>query len=451
MTIHQTRDVFTPTRPARIAFVERDAVNDKLVNAMTTPGKQVVVYGHSGSGKTTLLVNKLNQLYEGHITTRCMKGIKFEQLILDAFDQLAPYYTSERSKAKKNTSMVDLTGSYLAIQSKINSSRTVENSQKEVRILPPQLTPQALGKFIGQANQCWVLEDFHKVDDGERTKLSQLMKVFMDLSDEYPNLKIIALGAVDTARQVVDYDPEMRYRVSEVHVDLMTPKEIEAIIEKGEQALKVIFPSEIKALIARYSTGLASVCHHICLNMCDVAGISQTASEPIQMSKAHFESSIKVYVEEASDSIRSAFDKALRQRRKTIYDNAALILRALSSLKERGASRVDIHTRISQTVPKYPGTSLKNYLPKLTTQEYGGIVRYDSNSGLYSFSDPIYRAFALAHFRDHEKPHRNVEGDVNQLLSLLTKELMHHFPKGIGKSVRVVVRTSSEDQSDSHS
>ena len=85
-----TRDVFTPTKPARIAFVERDSVNDKLVNSLTTPGKQIVVYGHSGTGKTTLLVNKLTQLYERHITTRCMKGLKFEQLILDAFDQLEP-------------------------------------------------------------------------------------------------------------------------------------------------------------------------------------------------------------------------------------------------------------------------------------------------------------------------------------------------------------------------
>ncbi|QLQ24254.1 MAG: AAA family ATPase [Dechloromonas sp.] len=444
MKIHQTRDVFTPTRPARIAFVEREAVNDKLVNALTTPGKQIVVYGHSGSGKTTLLVNKLNQLYEGHLTSRCMKSVKFEQLVLDAFDQLAPYYTSERSKANKNTVGTDLTGSYLAIQSKINSSLTTERSEKEVRILPPQLTPQALGKFIGQANQCWVLEDFHKVDEAERSKLSQLMKVFMDLSDEYPELKIIALGAVDTARQVVDYDPEMRYRISEVHVDLMTAKEIEAVIEKGEQALNVVFPPEIKALIARYSTGLASVCHHICLNMCDVAGIKQTMSDSIKMSKEHFESAIKVHVEEASDSIRSAFDKALKQHRKTRYDNATMILKALSSFKERGASRVDIHNRVCQTEPRYPAPSLKNYLPKLTTPEYGGIVRYDSNSGLYSFSDPIYRAFALAHFRDHEKTGQNVERDVNQLLTLLTKELMVHFPRGEIRTVRVEVRSSAD-------
>ena len=98
---HSVRDVFTPTKPARIAFVEREEVNDKLVNALRTPGKQLVVYGHSGTGKTTLLLNKLQQLYEHHITTRCMKGLKFEQLLLDAFDQLEPYYISDLSIAEK--------------------------------------------------------------------------------------------------------------------------------------------------------------------------------------------------------------------------------------------------------------------------------------------------------------------------------------------------------------
>ena len=268
-----TRDVFTPTKPARIAFVERDSVNDKLVNSISTPGKQIVVYGHSGTGKTTLLVNKLTQLYERHITTRCMKGLKFEQLILDAFDQLAPFYTQERSTTNKASGGIDLSASYLMLQAKLSAQTSTDSSEKQARILPPQLTPQALGRFLGAQRACWVLEDFHKVDESEKKKLSQLMKVFMDLSDDYPELKIIALGAVETARQVVDYDHEMRNRVAEVHVSLMTEQEIAAIIVKGEDALNIKFNSEIKRLVSRHSNGLASVCHHLCLNMCNAAGV----------------------------------------------------------------------------------------------------------------------------------------------------------------------------------
>lgn len=415
-----TRDVFTPTRPARIAFVERDAVNNKVVNSLTTPGKQIVVYGHSGTGKTTLLVNKLTQLYERHITTRCMKGLKFEQLLLDAFDQLAPYYTHERQNVVKAQSGLDLGATYKMLQAKITASTTTEKSEKQSRILPPQLTPQTLGRFLGAQQACWVLEDFHKVDESEKDQLSQLMKVFMDLADDYPDLKIIALGAVDTARQVVDYDPEMRNRVAEIQVSLMTEAEIEAIIAKGEAALNIRFSNDIKKVISRHTNGLASVCHHLCLNMCNAAGITETVhGAPLQLTKQHCDEAVQTYVDEASDSIKSAFDKALKKRRTAQYDNARLIIKALSTLSEAGAARADIHRRIQQAEPRYPENNLKYLLPKLCTEEYGAIIRFDSNSGRYSFSDPIYRAYALALFQQESEysAHNDFEETLRRLLT----------------------------------
>ncbi|MEZ7896355.1 MAG: AAA family ATPase [Thauera sp.] len=438
MEMHQTRDVFTPTKPARIAFVERDSVNDKLVNSLTTPGKQIVVYGHSGTGKTTLLVNKLNQLYERHITTRCMKGLKFEQLVLDAFDQLAPYYTQERQTVLKTTTGIDLGATYKMLEAKITASSSKDESEKQSRILPPQLTPQTLGRFLGAQKACWVLEDFHKIDEGEKERLSQLMKVFMDLSDEYQDLKIIALGAVDTARQVVDYDPEMRNRVAEIQVSVMTEQEIAAIIEKGESALNVKFSPDIKRLVARHSNGLASVCHHLCLNMCNAAGVMTTVEgPPIELTKKHCEDAVRMYVEEASDSIKSAFDKALKQRRKTQYANAHLILDALSGLGELGAARSDIHRRIQRTEPRYPETNLKYLLPKLCTPEYGGILRFDSNSGLYSFSDPIYRAYAMAQFQRAQPSARPMS--QSEFEQTLLKFLTEKVKLDVGTNFRILI------------
>lgn len=447
MEKHLTRDVFTPTRPARIAFVERDSVNDKLVNSLTTPGKQIVVYGHSGTGKTTLLANKLTQLYEGNITTRCMKGLRFDQLILDAFDQLEPFYCSESYGALKTSSGVDLTATYRMLQAKISAQETLEVGERRARILPPQLTPQALGKLLGARKACWVLEDFHKIAADEKDKLSQLMKVFMDLSDEYPDLKIIALGAVDTARHVVDYDREMRNRVAEIHVTLMTEQEVLSIIEKGEKALNIEFSIAIKRVVARHSNGLASVCHHLCLNMCNAAGIVVTVEgAPYKLTNENLEQAVKTYVDEASDSIKSAFDKALKQRRKTQYANSEIILRALSALPEPGAARLDILSKIRISEPRYPEPNLKYMLQKLCTLEYGAIVRFDSNSGLFSFSEPIYRAYALAQF---QSPPANsavslaVDFEVF-LLKALAKELRTEG----GKSLRIMIEGNKRNGRD---
>ena len=438
MEIYQVKDVFTPTKPARIAFIDRDTINDRLVNALEMPGKQLIVYGHSGSGKTTLLANKLHQLYEFHITTHCMKGMTFDQLVLNAFDQLGPYYTAEIITAHKATVSAELIGTYSLIQSKISATETNEKSKKEQRALPPQLSPQALGKFLGAAKCCWILEDFHKMDDSEKARLSQLMKVFMDLSDQYEELKIVALGAVDTARQVIEYDSEMRNRVAEIRVDLMTDGEIENIIEKGENALNITFSSDLKLLIARYSNGLASVCHHLCMYMCQAAGIRETSLKKRSLDPSNFETALKNYVEEASDSIRGAFDMALKQRRKTKLDHASIVLEALSTFKERGASRADLLKKIQRKHSKYPESSLKGTLTKLSTDEYGLIVRLDQTSGLCSFTDPFYRVFAMAHFhKNGQSQSLRLSGDLDlsRFLKMLEDE--------IGRGTKIVFRVPS--------
>jgi hypothetical protein len=259
----------------------------------------------------------------------------------------------------------------------------------------------------------------------------------MDLSDEYPELRIVALGAVDTARQVVDYDPEMRNRVSEIHVSLMTEHEIASIIRKGEQALNITFSPDVKQLVSRHSNGLASVCHHLCLNMCVAAGITETVEgQVVHLTREHCDSALRVYVDEASDSIKGVFDKALKKRRKTQYDNAHLIIEALASLSESGAARVDIHKRILRKEPKYPETNLKYMLPKLCTSEYGGILRHESDSGRYSFSDPIFRVYALAKFQG-ETPIREIR-NVGEVERILFDIIAQKFTGKDGKPIRVM-------------
>ena len=207
---HLVTDVFTPTTPARLTFVERREVNDRLVDALRTPGKQLIVYGHSGCGKSTLLVNKLDQVYERHITTRCIAGMSLEQVLADAFMQMGALYEAERSEGVIRSGTMGLAAEYSRLKGQLSLTQSASEKSVSKPIAPPSLTPQTLVKFMGIGEYCWILEDFHKVDGDEKIKLAQMMKVFMDMADEYRQLRIVAVGAVDTARQVVQYDQEMR-------------------------------------------------------------------------------------------------------------------------------------------------------------------------------------------------------------------------------------------------
>lgn len=126
-------EVFTPSSPAIYCFVPRnEKINDRLVNALKTRGKQIVVYGHTGSGKTTFLLNKLRETYENHITSRCMKTTTVESLLLDAFSQISPFYESEKNKTQKTAREISAEATFFEIKNNIKINKSDEIGIKNI-------------------------------------------------------------------------------------------------------------------------------------------------------------------------------------------------------------------------------------------------------------------------------------------------------------------------------
>ena len=399
MIKYQVREVFTPTSVARLTFVERNDINEQLVDALITPGKQLVVYGDSGSGKTTLLINKLHQIYEHHITTHCMAGMNFDQILLECFSRLNPFYTDEIVERGRTGITGSLRADYLGIMGRIESTSSREAERRDKSLLPPQLTAQTLGIFLGKANCCWVLEDFHKIPEKEKTKLSNVMKIFMDMADEYQDLKIIAIGAVGTAREVVAFDLEMKNRVAEINVPLMTNQELLEILKKGENLLNIFVNHDIKLNIVNYSSGLASVCHQLGLNLCVAAGIYETLEIKKIIDKPLIEEVLSNYVKQESDTMKATFDKALKLKKKTKYDTCKLILESLALTNtDDGLTRTEILRFIKEKIPYYTSKKLTSYLKELQCEDRGVIIRHDPVSGKYSYSNPFQKVFARVLF-----------------------------------------------------
>lgn len=216
------------------------------------------------------------------------------------------------------------------------------------------------------------------------------MKVFVDMADQYRSLKIIALGAVGTARQVVEADIEMRNRVSEVFVPLMSEKEIAAIINKGEKLLNFALDDSVRSGIVKYSNGLASVCHQLCLNICFASDLYRTLAQQTSIEHVALQKAVEDYLEDASDTIKSAFNKALRKKKASgKFENGRLILKALTRHDQDGATHGEILVAIRKKHIDYPSGNLTHYLKYLQMEEQGALLRLDTSSGKFSFSDPI--------------------------------------------------------------
>ncbi|MCD2451676.1 hypothetical protein GO003_014875 [Methylicorpusculum oleiharenae] len=419
MIKHQLVDVFTPTSTAKVTFVDRlkEDVNIRLVRALELPGNQVVIYGHSGSGKSTLLENVLYRTYEKQVNTNCMKGMTFEEVILDAFDQLQEFYVSEVTNDKKTKVDIKAKADYLAIQAQIGAVYENVDGQKQVRMLPPQLTPQNLGRLLGQSGYCWVLEDFHKIEGEEKDKLAQMMKVFVNLSLKHKDLKIVALGAVNTARQVVKSDKEMRKRVSEIHVDLMEPEEIKEIINKGCKALNIKIDDVLQNDIVRHSNGLASICHKICYLMCSSAFITETLDNTLEFNIEDLHKALSEYVKDEEDTLRNAFDSALK------VEKVEPTLRVLVAQEPNGAHIEDLYQYAKDNNIKVSKKKLKEDLESLVKEEFGELVKLEDNSQKYSFIDPFYRSFAMAYFEEKDNRVKRNRPNDKELIELLNKAM----------------------------
>ena len=405
-------EVFTPTTQARVNFVERDAVNNRLVDALRTPGKQIVMYGESGSGKSTLLQRKLEQLYESHITTRCSAASTFASILLDTFDQLDTHYVESRSSgtsaAKKSSLRVDLAKIKAAYEQQVGSS----TGSTTKRAVPLQLTTQRLAELMGMENLCWIIEDFHKVPAQEKVPLAQAFKIFSDMGAQYPALRIVAIGATDAAREVVEYDREMANRVAEILVPLMTDAELITILDNGAQLMNCSLET-LKSDIVRFSSGLPSVCHHLALNACLSAGLEVEAADMQVLGNDHLKEAISRYVDESSDTVKGVFDQALRRYRIRKYDNCRMILAAVARGGPNGMQNGEIYSAIREDHPEYPQSNLTTYLRELTSEDRGRILTQGVD-GRYRFAEPLYYAYAQALFRP---PTHGPRGRLAELLS----------------------------------
>lgn len=430
MNIVPIETVFTPGSPAELTFIERPRPETLIRRGLRNKGIQVIVYGHSGSGKTTLLYTLLNINKESHLITRCTKGMSIKDVLYDGFSQLGSYYVKQTNSQKDEKASIGFKFGldFFGISSNTDTNIT-EGAIKE-RIVEIQKNPNLLAKLFGAAECLWVIEDFHKLDIEPKEELSQVMKVFMDVSHEFPKSKIIAVGAVDTARQVVNLDKEMENRVIEVHVPLMTPNELYDIVALGEVHLNIVIEDEVQEKIIAYSSGLASVTHTLCSLACENKKIFYTQRKKIIINNDDLDYAVSEYINGKSDSLRSIYELAIKEKSKRKHESPIKILESILKLDKINFSVNEISSQLLNISKGYKSNNLRKYVNEFISPERGEILKYNKNGDTYSFSTPFIRGYCHIQLDNKKKPKlQNAKQKVQG--ELLQKYLNDEFNKFI--------------------
>jgi len=378
--------VFTPGTVATLTYVNRTSVENDFEKFIHTPGIQIILYGYSGSGKSTLNENILAKEKLKFIPSRCQSNTTMNDLILDAFDQLNVYYNSEQKKTVRNQVTSELSAKYAEIGSKLSAMESIESTETKTRLLPIQLSPQRLAEFMGAAECIWVIEDFHKVAEAEKKLIADILKIFVDTANKYPKTKVICIGAVATAREMIELESNLSNRVAEIPVPLMKDDDLKQIVTKGSYLMNLSISSDITDKIAYYSNNLGLICHQICYDLCYNRGIKKTKFNKVRITEGDFKDAVNSHIRKQSDTYNKIYDKI------NCNTIGITILTAILNIDKEFFSINDFY----KEVRKIGGVSKANaddILQKFISSEFDEIIRLDRHSKNYSFSNPFFQSY----------------------------------------------------------
>ena len=411
----EVHKVFTPNTAATLTYVRRLSIEEHFDRNYKVSGKQIIVYGHSGSGKTTFL----ERYFEDHnittITIHCDAGMTFEQLLLNAFDRLNPYYQDSSSTSISHS--LSLTNSVGLPNNSVENTTTKETTNTATfnRFLPPQLTPQRLAEELGKAKKVLVIEDFHKLQERDKKRIADMMKVFIDQANHYEALKIICIGAVDTAREMVKLDNNLKHRVYECEVPLLSETEIKEMITKGCKFLNIQMEDALIEKIIHFSNRLGTIAHQLCYDVCCSEQIVRTRRNTVLLSGSHFTYAVEAYIDARSDSLQAAYDMAIKD------SLGWYILRTFSNQPHSALPPKTIYKRVNRPEHPYTENQVALKLAELAMPEIG-IIRSHFGGAKYSVSDPFWGAFIKMRIAKEQADNSKAAQDKNNINLLLQNQ-----------------------------
>lgn len=410
-------EVFTPSVAATLNYVERKNIDNTLSTELAIPGKQLLVYGHSGSGKTSSILNLLRKQNKKYIITQCESCTTFEELLLNAFDELEIFVVVKKHNRRQSSSIAKMSAEYQGIKSSFQSQYTVESGSEQERILPPQLTPQKLAKFFGETDTIWIIEDFHKVSQKEKVRIADMIKIFVDNANHFPNAKIICIGATESAHELVQLDTNLKSRISEINIPLLSNDEIRTLVTHGFKLLNIHATESLIDKLVHYSDRLGSAAHQMCWDICNGTNINRTQKYRKVLNDNEFKIAIDQFISRSSGTFIFLYDAAIKD------ELGWYILRTISSNSQDKISFDELKKIVNQGKKTFNDDEIIYKIEELSNQPFD-IIYQQPNNGKYALTSPFWHRFLLIQF-ELEKANRvkNKNNKKNRQVRLATSKI----------------------------
>lgn len=384
------KKIFRPASPIddRELFRGRTKELTQVIAAVQELGQHAVVYGERGIGKTSLAYMARDSFRRSspspsvsvRIACSADDGFssvwkKFHPRLLAELDVMDP------EDAEQLTPSVDRVASLL-----------------DVEDINPDLVSRALHLISSRVPLLVVIDEFDRIGDiGSPTLFADLVKT---LSDDLVPCTLLIVGVADDVDDLITGHRSVERALRQIPMPRMSPEELREIIVGGFETLRersgvqIEMSDEAQATVVNLSQGFPNYTHLLAGAAGELALLDGGTTIDVSLLAV----ALRLALDEAQQSIRSTFTKAISSTRTDAQFTATIVACAMAKVDELGFfAPVDVRAPLSAILGKQRGTQYFLHHLKKFADDPSWIleVRGDGRGARYRFRNPLMRPFVF--------------------------------------------------------
>lgn len=341
------------------------------------------------------------------IVVQCRFGKTVLDIYSDALSQLGIKLSIEETSGSKIKGRIEAQTSIgLELLAKLGFKSVIESSseqtKKEINVGHDINDLRYIAQLIIESGRRLIIEDFHYLSNEERESFSFDLKALWDYG-----CFVIIVGVWSQKNLLTYLNPDLSGRIFELSI-YWSPKDLEKVIAKGSNVLKVNFSPILIRLFIENCFGNVGILQQLLLLSLDKAGIEGTADESIVLKDENiFKEAAGEYADQLN-ALYQVFAKRVAFGIKQRKDSTGIYAHAMAAIVEaddqkliEGFSLEGIFQITHKRQSRIQKGNLRTILNKLEELQIdkdgrGLVIAYDSDHDEISVVDRqllFYRKF----------------------------------------------------------
>jgi Cdc6-like AAA superfamily ATPase len=374
--------VFTPSAPinSQALFAGRSRQVNQVIDAVNQAGQHAIIFGERGVGKTSL-ANVLSSFLES-----LGRKVFAPRVNCDSSDTFSSIW-------KKLFTRTPLPG---ALQkpgfTTAGASEFAASDRLQTTYLPDDVV-RLLHELGSRTVMVVIIDEFDRLTDTNSRRL--FADTIKALSDHAVPATIVLVGVADTVDQLIDEHHSISRALVQIRMPRMSTSELYVIIDNGLARLEMTIGDDAKHHIAVLSQGLPHYTHLLALH----ASRNTLEGGETLIRMEDVATAIKRAVDEAQETIQSAYHKAVSSPRTDNLYAEVLLGCALAVKDDRGSfSAVKLRESLRKITGKsYDIPSFAQHLKNFCDESRGPILQRTGTRRRYRFrfADPLMQPYVI--------------------------------------------------------